>query len=183
MPATDPVLTITPPVPWALNCITAYLQPRYTPRTLMAINRSKSSKVWPSSVAPGRGVATPALLNITSSRPYCATAASIAACTSASEVTSQCCAYAVPASASMSRTVSFAQSSRTSATTTRAPSAAQPSAAARPTPEPALVMMTDLSCNNTREAPCGRVGRSGGDGDGRCGGLEPVEAFGVRAQD
>src|ERR1700730_12327369 len=149
MPATEPVLTITLPSPCLLNCFTACLQPWKTPRKLMLVRRSKSSEVWSSNDIPGLAPVTPALLNITSRRPNRLTTVSTAAATSSSTVTSHRRPTATPPAVFTRRTVSAAQSSRTSAQMIFAPSEANRSADARPTPEPAPVITTERSMSST----------------------------------
>ena len=90
---------------------------------------------------PRRGVGIPTLLNMMSSRPKRSTAPATVAATSAFWDTSQCSATAAPSVASISATVSLARSRSMSAHTTDAPSSAKRRADARPTPEPAPVMM------------------------------------------
>src|SRR5215211_6032056 len=95
------------------------------------------------------GVAMPTLLYITSSRPKRSTAAATSASTSRSSVASQWTNSASPPALSTRATVSFPQSSRRSATATRAPWRANSSAAARPTPEPEPVITATRSRNSS----------------------------------
>ena len=153
---------MTPPSPCCLNCITAYLHPRYTPRTLIAIRRSKSSGVWSSSVAPGRGVATPGVVE------HHVEPAVLRDC-SLDRSDDVGLRGDVAVLRERGAAVGFDETHRLLGpvvahvgATTRAPSAANRSAAARPTPEPAPVMMTVLSCNSTgRLLVDGRTGQAG----------------------
>src|SRR6476659_4880029 len=109
------------------------------------------------------------------------------ACTCCSSDTSTPMAIAVPPADSISRTVSLALSTLMSATMTRAPSPANLTADTRPTPEPAPVTIALLPSRlPLMRAPasllaCPATGL-GIRHDGRFGRSEPVQPFGIAAE-
>src|SRR5438876_3122295 len=121
----------------------AYFAPRYTPLTFTS--KIVSKVVSSTSSTSVFHCGTPALAKKTSSRPHAAVARSTRAWLSAARVTSAVSAMAWPPAPSILCTVVFAPASLTSATSTRAPSAAIATAAAAPMPDPAPVTIATLS--------------------------------------
>src|SRR5439155_1297086 len=153
----EAVFTITPP-PRSFITGTANLQPRYTPRTLVAKTRSYSSSG--SSQSGVIRCEKPALLTRMSSPPKPDTASSIIAFTSAERETSARKKRAAPPSLAIAEATRRPFSSFTSATTTRAPSRAKRVAIASPNPDPAPVTTAILPSNLMaalyRNSTCGR---------------------------
>src|SRR5216117_2127387 len=142
MAAVDAVIRKTPR-PARFITGSAYFAPRYTPFTLTSKIVSKVFSSTSSTSVYHCG--TPALAKKTSSRPHAAVARSTSAWLSAARVTSAVSAMAWPRAPSILCTVAFAPASLTSATSTRAPSAAIATAAAAPMPDPAPVTIATLS--------------------------------------
>src|SRR4051812_15740278 len=90
--ATEALLTIAP-LPWRCICRSSCFMQFHTPRKLIPITRSHSSRVL-SAVGAMRAM-TPALLNAASSRPNAATVRSTIAATWASSLTSHWTASAL----------------------------------------------------------------------------------------
>src|SRR5262245_46136812 len=115
---------------------------------------ARSRRQRASSVASiGVGIAPPALLWKTSSRPKASSAASARASAVSGRVTSPGAGRARPPTASISPTTRFAAAGSTSFTTTAAPSAAKRSAVARPIPEPAPVTTAALPASRPAIGP------------------------------
>src|SRR5215813_7086837 len=120
-----------------------YLQPKKTPFRFTPMTRSKvPSSV--SSTEPSSSGKMPALLNSTCSAPNCCSANAIMSATSAARATSARTNAAVPPPAPTCSTVARPAAASKSAATTRAPSAANRSAVARPMPPPAPVISATL---------------------------------------
>src|SRR5262249_26014194 len=135
----DAVLTITPP-PRSFITGTADLQPRKTPRTLVAKTRSYSSSG--SSQSGIMRCETPALLTRTSRPAKAETRSATIAFTSAARETSARTKRAEPPASAIADATRRPCSSFTSETTTRPPSWAKRIAIASPKPEPAPVTTT-----------------------------------------
>src|SRR3954462_6244179 len=134
MTATKDAVLITEPLPRSSRCGMPYLQHRYTEvRFTSCTRRQASSSV--SRIESSSGGEMPALLNSTWSPPKRSIAAAYMPCTSSASVTS-----ARTNSPSISSASAVPPSLSTSATTTRAPSAANRRALARPMPLAAPVM-------------------------------------------
>src|ERR1700722_5814432 len=144
MPAPLAVLIITPP-PCFIMCGIAYLHPKNTPFRHTSTTQSHSSSLVSTTVL---GTKTPALLNRISRRPNPRTVSSTMRSTSAATRTSTETDFATPPAFSISAAVLLADSDRTSATITFAPSRANRSALARPIPEPAPVISATLSLSS-----------------------------------
>src|SRR5512134_217762 len=144
MPATDAVLMMLPPRPWALMRSDPCLMPRKTPRTSTAKVKSHSSAVV-SPMGP-KAPPTPALLKMQSSPWKRATASSTRPATSCSAATSprRVASRSAYPCARASETVSASPASFRSPITTRALSRRNVSAVARPIPLPPPVMTATL---------------------------------------
>src|SRR5215468_4241334 len=138
-PSCDEMLTMEPPPAQRMAGIAARV-PRKTPVELTAMIRSQSARVVSAIRLPPP---MPALLTRTSSFPYKRSASVTAPAQSDSLVTSRRTNVASPPDARISSTVVFPSASRTSPSTTFAPSFANRRPASAPIPrEPPLISAT-----------------------------------------
>src|SRR5437764_4338547 len=126
------MFTIEPPLSRSTG--SACLQASHVPVRLTATLRTKASTVSSVAGASPSARLAPTLLCRMSSRPRRSWATATSRRTASSSVTSASTAHARPPSFAIRSTVSWAESRRRSATTTRAPSRASTSAVARPLP-------------------------------------------------
>src|ERR1700676_2059345 len=141
-PEIDEMLTIEPPPTFFISGMANFM-PRKAPVALTAIRRCQAAVSNRSSTALPL---IPASLTRISSLPKAAMVAPIAACHSASLVTSRCRKIAAPLACTISSTSLLPSPSSMSATTTLAPSPAKIRAMLAPMPEaPPVISATLLS--------------------------------------
>src|SRR5215469_16295168 len=138
---TDALLTMAP-LPWRSICRSSCFMQLHTPRRLIPITRSQSSRVL--SAMGAMWAMTPALLNAASIRPNSATVRSTIAATCASSLTSQGMPIALWPPETSFCASAFTTSSRKSANTTAAPASANACAVASPMPDAAPVTSATL---------------------------------------
>src|ERR1039458_8666808 len=144
MPAVDPILTIAPP-PLSRMTGAAARIPKKGPVRLTASTRSQSARDVLARSTPRND--TPALLTSTCSDPNVVFANATASCQSCSLATSGRQSSAAPPAWRMDCESAPPSASSTSATTTRAPAAANMRASAAPCPRLPPVMRTVLLLN------------------------------------